>query len=215
MRFSIARFQSTLGGNAMIQQKFRDSMARMGSQAMILTSADENTVPHTLFRGVTLSSVSSLSLKPQPLLQFNLQLPSFTSEALHLREYFAIHLLKPDATSMALARTFSKGAMKHQESGEIIPTQPFKDLDDTVHYDTYSLKHSRLVVPILTNSERVFICKKKDVFKVGDHEIWVGKVKDIIEGSDIGTEITGGLLYCNRKFHKLGSGIEWTDKLGE
>ncbi|SCV04296.1 LAME_0H17326g1_1 [Lachancea meyersii CBS 8951] len=207
MRFPICRFQSTLERSAMIQQKFKDSMARMGSQAMILTSASQKTLPHSNFRGVTLSSVSSLSLKPQPLLQFNLQLPSFTSESLHSHEYFAVHLLKPDATSMSLARTFSRGATTHKDSGEIIPTQPFKELAPTVHYDTYALKQNELVVPILTNSERVFVCQKKDVFRVGDHEIWIGKVEDIIENSTLGT-ITGGLIYCNRKFHKLGGHIE-------
>ncbi|SCV00995.1 LANO_0F09626g1_1 [Lachancea nothofagi CBS 11611] len=208
MRFPIARFQSTIERSAVIQQKFKDSMARMGSQATILTSAGKKSLPHTLFRGVTLSSVSSLSLKPMPLLQFNLQLPSFTSESLHLHEYFAIHLLKPDAESMALARTFSKGAMKHHVSGEVVPTQPFRDLTDEVHYDTYPLKHSGLVVPVLTNSERVFVCQKKDVFRVGDHEIWVGKVEDIIENSALGATVSGGLLYCNRRFHKLGGHIE-------
>ncbi|CAR23284.1 KLTH0E05522p [Lachancea thermotolerans CBS 6340] len=208
MRFPIVRFQPTLGRSALVQQKFKDSMARMGGQAMILTSAGKKALPHDLFRGVTLSSVSSLSLKPQPLLQFNLQLPSFTSESLHMHEYFALHLLKPDANSITLARAFSKGAMKNHENGEVVPTQPFKELTESVHYRTYGLSNSDLAVPILINSERVFVCRKKEVFRVGDHEIWVGMVDDIIEGDDVNQDVSGGLLYCNRKFHKLGGRIE-------
>ncbi|SCU84931.1 LAFA_0D12882g1_1 [Lachancea sp. 'fantastica'] len=212
MKSSGSRFFSTLeksAAGAVIQQKFRDSMATMGSQAMILTSAGPTSMPHSSFRGVTLSSVSSLSLKPQPMLQFNLQLPSFTSEALHAHNYFAIHLLKPDSRSKALARTFSKGAMTHQDSGKVMPTQPFKDLTESVHYNTYSLKENDLVIPMLANAERVFVCQKKDVFKVGDHEVWIGNVEDIIENNTLGTgKISGGLIYCNRKFHKLGGHIE-------
>lgn len=109
---------------------------------------------------------------------------------------------------MQLARIFSKGAMKHKESGEIIPTEPFKDLTESVHYELYALNNCDLSVPVLKNSERVFVCRKKDVFRVGDHEIWVGLVDDIIENTTDSASVSGGLLYCDRRFHKLGKGIE-------
>ncbi|SCW01121.1 LAFE_0D05534g1_1 [Lachancea fermentati] len=207
MKLQFVRFSSTLSKELITQQMFKESMARMGNQAMILTSASKNLLPHSLFRGLTLSSVSSLSLKPKPLLQFNLQLPSFTSESLHQHQHFALHLLKPNAESITLARTFSRGAMKHQQSGRVIPTQPFKDLTEDEHYHTYTLAGIDLVIPILTNTERVFICQKKEVFRVGDHEIWVGQVDDIITNDTDGT-VSGGILYCNRRFHKLGKQIE-------
>lgn len=207
MKRQFFRFQSTVAKHAITQQKFRESMGCIGNQAMILTSACDKSLPHDLFRGVTLSSVTSLSLKPYPLLQFNLQLPSFTSESLHANQHFAIHLLKPDAQSVKLARIFSKGAMKHHQSGKIVPTQPFKGLAESKQYETYQLGNSDLVIPLLKNTERIFVCKKKNVFKVGDHEIWVGQVEDIVVNEQNGT-VTGGVLYCNRGFHVLGGKIE-------
>ncbi|SCV03116.1 LAMI_0H05600g1_1 [Lachancea mirantina] len=202
----LLRFQSTLTKESITQQRFKDSMARIGSQAMILTSSMNNKTSHASFRGLTLSSVSSLSLKPKPLVQFNLQVPSFTSEALHKYKHFAIHLLKPNMVSTRLARTFSKGAMVHDSSGEIVPTRPFEDLVEEKHYRTYKLSSSDLVIPILKNAERVFVCEAMEVFKVGDHEIWVGEIQDILtNGGD--QSVDGGVLYCNRKFHVLGDQI--------
>lgn len=114
---------------------YKESMSRIGSQAMILTSAisrrknlsigdtkfnadastsinDENTktgIPISDLHGLTLSSVVSLSVKPRTLIQFNLQVPSSTSSKLHQHEWFAIHLLPPNENSVRLARNFSRG----------------------------------------------------------------------------------------------------------
>lgn len=180
-------------------------MGRIANQVMILSSASSNRLPHESFRGLTLSSVTSLALKPFPMVQFNLQLPSFTSESLHENQFFAVHLLRPNSTSIELARTFSKGAVRNASDTGFTPTKPFRDLIENNHYATYTIKGTELVIPILQNSERVLICQKKDVFRVGDHEIWVGQVDDILVSE---TKATGGLLYCNRNFHILGNKIE-------
>lgn len=180
-------------------------MGRIANQAMILSSASKKDVSHKSFRGLTLSSVTSLALKPFPMIQFNLQLPSFTSESLHDNQYFAVHLLKPNSKSIELAKIFSKGAIKNEDDSTFSPTRPFEDLVEHEHYETYKLEGTNLVIPILQNSERVLICQKKDSFRVGDHEIWVGQVDDILVKN---SQVTGGLLYCSRNFHILGDKIE-------
>ncbi|QEU60948.1 hypothetical protein KDRO_D06450 [Kluyveromyces lactis] len=192
------------------QQKFRETMGRICNQAMILTTAVPIHCNSDRFRGVTLSSVTSLSLMPIPLIQFNLQLPSFTSDFLHDFNHFALHLMKPNEQSIHLARNFSKGAMKNAHNGEIVPTQPFVGLQEGVEYDTYDINGTNLRIPLLKNAERVIVCQGLKTFNVGDHEIWVGKVEDIVNRtSEEGTDdpISGGLLYCNRNFHTLGDPI--------
>lgn len=204
MKLGFVRYQSTISKHIITQEKFKQCMGKIANQAMILSAASSKEVPHSQFRGLTLSSVTSLSLKPQPLIQFNLQLPSFTSEALHETEFFAVHLLKPNGTSIKLARNFSKGAIRNEEDSTFSPTRPFEDLVEKVHYDTYKIQGTDLVIPLLKNSERVLICEKSDIFQVGDHEIWVGRVEDIVANEE---NTTGGLLYCNRNFHLLGDKI--------
>ena len=199
------RFQSTISKHIITQGKYKECMGRIANQAMILSSASSNRLPHELFRGLTLSSVTSLALKPFPMIQFNLQLPSFTSESLHENQFFAVHLLRPNPDSIELARNFSKGAVRNVTNTGFTPTKPFQDLIENEHYATYTIEGTELVIPILQNSERVLICQKKNVFRVGDHEIWVGQVDDILVNDD---KATGGLLYCNRNFHILGDKIE-------
>ena len=182
-------------------------MGRISNQAMILTTAIPIHFNHEKFRGVTLSSATSLSLKPTPLVQFNLQLPSFTSDFLHDFNHFALHLMKPNVESIHLARNFSKGAMKHVENGQVVPTQPFAGLQEGIEYETYGIEGTNLCIPILKNSERVIVCQGYKQFKVGDHEIWVGKVEDIVCRGPHDESVTGGLLYCNRNFHILGGPI--------
>ncbi|QLQ80216.1 hypothetical protein HG537_0D02170 [Torulaspora globosa] len=198
------RWQSTVVRQRITRDKFRECMSKIANQAMVLSAASKNVVPHKLFRGLTISSLTSLSLKPEPLIQFNLQLPSFTSEALHQTGFFAVHLLKPNSTSIKLAREFSKGAIINEKDQTYSPTRPFENLVENEHYVTYKIEGTDLVVPLLKNSERVLICQKKDVFQIGDHEIWVGQIEDIIVNE---AQPTGGLLYCNRKYHSLGEKI--------
>lgn len=205
MRQGFYRFQSTLSKHIVTRERFKECMGKVANQAMVLSAASKDVVPHNLFRGLTLSSVTSLSLKPHPLIQFNLQLPSFTSDALHETGYFAVHLLKPNSASIKLAREFSKGAIINEKDSTYSPTRPFEDLVENVHYNTYKIEGTDLVIPLLKNSERVLICQKRDVFQVGDHEIWVGQIEDIKVND---TKSTGGLLYCNRNFHTLGEKIE-------
>ncbi|CDO93934.1 unnamed protein product [Kluyveromyces dobzhanskii CBS 2104] len=192
------------------QQKFRETMGRISNQAMILTTAVPIHCNRDKFRGATLSSVTSLSLMPIPLVQFNLQLPSFTSDFLHDFNHFALHLMKPNEDSIHLARNFSKGAIKHAENGEVVPTQPFEGLQEGVEYDIYEINGTNLRIPLLKNAERVIVCRGLKTFNVGDHEIWVGEVEDIVNRSveqESGDQISGGLLYFNRNFHTLGDPI--------
>ncbi|QLL34297.1 hypothetical protein HG536_0G01560 [Torulaspora globosa] len=204
MRLGFFRCQSTLVRQNITREKFRECMSKIANQAMVLSAASKSVVPHKSFRGLTISSLTSLSLKPQPLIQFNLQLPSFTSEALHETGFFAVHLLKPNTTSIKLAREFSKGAIINEKDRTYSPTRPFENLVENEHYVTYKIEGTDLVLPLLKNSERVLICQKKDVFQIGDHEIWVGQIEDIIVNE---AQPTGGLLYCNRKYHSLGEKI--------
>ncbi|CCD25898.2 flavin reductase family protein NDAI_0G01220 [Naumovozyma dairenensis CBS 421] len=218
---NITRSQSTF---TTTQLRFKDIMSRISHSVMIITSAVPDTETSSSYHGLTISSMTSLSLNPYPRIQFNLQIPSFTSDALHLYKYFAIHVLKPNEYSINLAKQFSKGSsIRHSNGFE--RTRPFVGLKEHVDFEKYPLindKSEKLNIPILSGCERILICKNDHVFEVGDHEIWIGKVEDILDDSvktdaknhnnteqdtknhtkDDGTE--GSLLYYNRRFHIIG-----------
>lgn len=165
-------------------------MSSLAAPVMILTTAGE--------KGATLSSVTSLSINPHPLIQFNLMTPSTTSTSLHENGVFALHLLKPNKESGEMARLFGKNGYFDKEKNIYVPVSPFKDLNEK-DFKLLSIKDKEL--PILNNVERVLICEKEEIFNIQDHEIWIGKVLQVLE---LNHEIkTGGLLNFNRSFHKI------------
>ncbi|ODV87670.1 hypothetical protein CANARDRAFT_193088, partial [[Candida] arabinofermentans NRRL YB-2248] len=198
----------------------------ISNQAMILTAPFQGVPNPSKFHGMTLSSVCSLVVNPEPVIQFNLQIPSITSEHLHKYNYLALHIMKPSNDSVNLARTFSKGIkVSHDENGQIQHTKPFELLEKS-EWDIYDngsryplsmnsthenvfIDDINLNIPILTkNSERILICEKYKVFQIYNHEIWTCKVKDIIVNDDVSGIKTGGLLYFNRQFHTIGDALK-------
>ncbi|AGO10077.1 AaceriAAR087Cp [[Ashbya] aceris (nom. inval.)] len=209
------------------QQKFKETMSRISNQVMILTTSS--------MKGVTLGSATSLALHPRPMIQFNLQLPSFTSQELHKRRKFALHLMAPTDQSVKLARLFSKGAIRRPDR-VVMPTRPFEALTAGADFALHKVSASisgplepmvddgasdrqaddpaqvarTMELPVLASAERVLICECIRCFRVGDHEIWVGMVEEILSPANSVTNsaVTGGLMYCNRQFFKIGSPIE-------
>lgn len=194
-----------------LQTAFKSAMARVSSQAMILTAGARNS--NEPLHGMTLSSVCSLSVYPKPLLQFNLHLPSYTSASLHQNGGFlGLHVMPPSAKSVMLGRKFASGIKRDPEHFEVRPddgepfhemTTPFTDIPN--EYTMHEAK-SGLKVPVLTELEVSFICKRREVFTVDDHEIWVVLVDEILFPNK--NEPSGGLLYFDRGFHSVGKPLK-------
>ncbi|CUM56675.1 unnamed protein product [Debaryomyces fabryi] len=211
------------------RELFKSSMSRISSQAMILTAGfDATTRNKTSLHGMTLSSVCSLSTSPIPLLQFNLHLPSYTSQSLHENNgILAIHLLPPTPKAVRLGRIFASGVKRETkklnytyldtseqelEDGDVFHemTTPFNNIsnDDWKEYKFTD----KLSIPIIKEAERVFICKKRQVFEVDSHEIWAVEVLEITSPNNNyniahNEDKTGGLLYYDRSFHKIGDAL--------
>ena len=70
------------------------------------------------YRGMTLSSFTSLSMSPQPLVTFNIGFPSRTLSALTENQHCLIHVLKGNPKGRVLADAFTKGNAVHTTSLE-------------------------------------------------------------------------------------------------
>lgn len=187
--------------NSLMRTCFKQSMQKIGFPTMIITTSSYVDTLVQDFHGLAVSSITSLSVNPKPLLQFNVQVPSNSSRNLHLHDIFAVHQLKPESRSVDLIKRFSKGT-KHGG------TSPFVNLVENQHFSIYknSLYDSgKSILPILRNVERVLICKKHKIFPIADHEVWVGEIIDCVVQDNI---TTGGLLHSNGHFYKLGSTIK-------
>lgn len=213
-----------------ITSQFKSAMSRVSSQAMILTAGTRrrgNERETSKLHGMTLSSVCSVSVYPKPLLQFNIHLPSYTSTSLHDTDgVLALHLMPPTQKSVTLGRIFASGIKKETKKtnpysfsvtgkelvdGDVFHemTTPFNNID---RKEWFTYDFDELVsIPILEEAERVFVCRKHAVFSVSSHEIWVLEVVKILtprKHIEINNDTkSGGLIYFNRNFHKIGDSL--------
>lgn len=141
-------------------------------------------------RGLTVSSLSSVSVRPQPIIAFNLQIPSHTASALHNNRRFAVNFLPATTEAAELCR-----AMAGQKGRDINPFELYKHMFEEINGLT-----------VVKNAFAVLYCEKDQVFKVQDHEIWTGVVDRIERPASISTR--GPLLYQHHKFHHLGIEVE-------
>lgn len=197
---------------ATLATQFRQAMAGVAAPAMILTLALQ---PDSTLHGMTVGSFTLVLVMPTPKVSFNLHLPLYTLDELRANGYCAVHVLPPTERLAQLARQFAKGvkgtrllaklAVTPEEKRDGEPfherTTPFALLKQGEDWDFVTVDGS-LRIPILTNCERVFICKALDRMVVDSHELWVAEVVRII--GNLKHLPLGGLLYHRRNFHRVG-----------
>lgn len=148
---------------------------------------------------MTMSSFTSLTLKPKPVITFNVATPSRTLDAIEASRGFNIHILSGDSSGAAVADHFTRGN---------IGDDVFAGLEDVVLEQDKSLH----TPPLLRGKGVVHVlrCKllddepAKGLMRVRDHMIVVAEVVEMIPGVE-SNEF--GLAYADRKYRQVGSVI--------
>ncbi|KAJ9487488.1 hypothetical protein VN97_g5807 [Penicillium thymicola] len=209
-----------------ISDQVRLLMRRVPYPVAIITATDPSGPEDTTsFRGMTVSSFSTVTLTPQPVISFNVRRPSETLNALLASRRFLVHLLAPGPATATLARDFSKGnvtlAAMLKGHGEFefaaLPTENEEG-------------HPQRPLPILKRRAEataandgvdfpfVFECTlHPQKIDVHDHSVVLGTVVRAIEGSGSTSAVGQNdkfldehsperlcLAYANTKFWKMG-----------
>jgi flavin reductase (DIM6/NTAB) family NADH-FMN oxidoreductase RutF len=209
-----------------ISEQVRLLMRRVPYPVAIITATDPSGPADTSsFRGMTVSSFSTVTLTPHPVISFNVRRPSETLNALLASGRFLVHLLAPGPATAILARDFSKGnttlAAMLSGHGEF----------EFAALDAGSEGHSQRPLPILRRKGEgdvgssslnagvdfpfVFECElHPNKIEVHDHSIVLGTIVRTIEGSesvslDLDEHSPGRLCltYANTKFWKMGNEV--------
>ncbi len=133
----------------------RQVMSKFCTGITIITTKTDN-----FYHGLTVNSFTSVSLYP-PLVLFCRKEKPFAQGFLAIGEYFMINILSSHQKDLA-----SKFANPKLDS---------KMRFEKVNFSPSSKKGIPLLTGCLGNLE----CKKKEVIKMGDHSIYIGKVEDI------------------------------------
>ncbi|KAJ5769922.1 FMN-binding split barrel-like protein [Penicillium nucicola] len=205
-----------------ISDQVRLLMRRVPYPVAIITATDPSGPADTSsFRGMTVSSFSTVTLTPHPVISFNVRRPSETLNALLASGRFLVHLLAPGPATATLARDFSKGnttlAAMLSGHGEF----EFVALDAGAEGDQRPLPVLRRRGEALAFEQKsadfpfVFECElHPSKIEVHDHSIVLGTIVRTIEGSDsVASDLDEQspdrlcLTYANTKFWKMGSEV--------
>lgn len=91
------------------QTQVRTLMRLVPHPVAIITSTHPNFRAGSAFRGMTVSSFNTVTLYPEPVVSFNVKIPSETYDAIRSSQRFLVHLLASNAATANLAREFSRG----------------------------------------------------------------------------------------------------------
>lgn len=166
---------------------------RLLTHSVVVCTSIHDTTP----RAMTMSSFTSLTLAPTPLVTFNVRVPSRTLDAIAASGHFNIHVLAGDVSGAAVAAHFTRGNLGDDA---------FEQLDGV----RYQLDAQP---PVLRGGGVLFALRCRlledaaegGLVKVRDHVIVVGEVVEMIPGE--GKE-EFGLVYADRRYRTVGEVLE-------
>jgi flavin reductase (DIM6/NTAB) family NADH-FMN oxidoreductase RutF len=196
-------------------ERFRTVMRRVAHSVVVCTTIEppDGKGKEAQPRGMTMSSLTSLSMHPTPAVTFNIAAPSRTLDALQASRVFNIHVLAGTREGAAVAHRFTKGNSEQfspfAHLGSIgVQRLPPEALDG---------RGSTYEPPVLLGAGVSYVlrCKLMDdephrgLVRVRDHVIILGDVLEAtigMAGEDTaarqGENI--GLLYGNQRYRRIG-----------
>ncbi|ROT35555.1 hypothetical protein SODALDRAFT_320862 [Sodiomyces alkalinus F11] len=200
-----------------ISEKFR-SLMRLVTHSVVVCTSTEPAGPGTEGnpRGMTMSSFTSLSLQPTPLVTFNIATPSRTLSAVQKSRHFNVHILEDGVEGAKVADWFTRGNAEGQHVFQgLVAGAGSRIIGDEEGSPGCEAEMGANEAPILRGEGILYIirCKVIDdaplhgLIPVKDHVIVVGEVMEILEGRDRREwrEDDFGLLYADRKYRQLGN----------
>ncbi|CAI4212919.1 unnamed protein product [Parascedosporium putredinis] len=140
---------------------------------------------------MTMSSFTSLSLDPIPLVSFNIKRPSRTLDAIRESGTFNIHVLRADTHGVKVAEWFATSN---------ISFNPFENIQSSgcqvYPEETGAILWGEGVRTVLR-------CKVEKLMSVRDHEIVAGEVVEVVGGGEF-----EALAYAQRQYRPVGPPIQ-------
>lgn len=186
-------------------EQFRSVMRLLPNSVVVCTSTGAELVP----RGMTMSSFTSLSLHPTPLITFNIATPSRTLDAVSQSREFNIHVLSGDDEGARVADWFRRGNSTDLgvfEEGKMREGCGCEAVQGQGGRGAPLLKGRGVLYGLK--------CKLVDdephcgLVRVRDHVVLLAEVVDIVEGrgEQHGQDVFG-LTYADRQYRQLGGSI--------
>lgn len=203
---------SALEKEPAISTRLRDLMRHMPHSVVVATASTGTDDESSGFRGMTVSSFTTLTLTPIPIVTFNIRKPSQTLDAIKKTRKFLIHVLSATESGARVADVFTKGNGRNVFASPVFEVLRMRSGD------------FKSQPPLLSSPGiiKVLRCQLREdptngLLEIGDHVLVLGDVVSIIEPppSQTGEEgEDGGLCYIDREYRRVGSIIELAKEPG-
>jgi len=197
----------------LLSSHLRKIMRTMPHSVVVATStapSPDRGMPPS-YKGMTVSSFTTLTLTPSPIITFNIRKPSQTLTAISKSKQFLIHILSATESGARVADAFTKG---NRIGSDVFLNSAFAVLKRRANGINQSLDPPLLAAEGIMKALRCELLEDKGLIEVGDHVLVLGKVLGIIEPSTKheSHSCERGLCYLDRAYRKAGSVIELPEK---
>ncbi|KAH7309589.1 flavin reductase like domain-containing protein [Stachybotrys elegans] len=174
-----------------LPEQLRGVMRLLPHSVVVCTTTDGKTP-----RGMTMSSFTSLTLAPTPLVTFNIASPSRTLDGITSSGEFNIHIMGGDTAGAQLAERFTRG-----NAGSVF---------EGVEWEG----ESEGAAPVLRGEGVLYVLRCRvlgdapsgGLVRVRDHTIVVGEVVEVVAGRE--GDDAFGLAYADRRYRRIGGMIQ-------
>lgn len=195
-----------------LSSHLRQLMRTMPHSVVVATatapSPDRGTPPS--YKGMTVSSFTTLTLTPQPIITFNIRKPSSTLDAIQGSGQFLIHILAATKSGASVADAFTKG------NGTNVFRSPTFTVLKTRRGTGGGIDPPLLAAEGITKVLRCEVLNgdQQGLVDVGDHTLVLAKVVSIIEPGHVaeGGQERKGLCYFNGQYRDIGDAIDVSPK---
>jgi flavin reductase (DIM6/NTAB) family NADH-FMN oxidoreductase RutF len=176
---------------------------------------------------MTLSSFTTLTLTPSPVITFNIKRPSRTLDALYQSRHFLIHVLEASESGARVAERFTRG----NKGGNVFLGKDDFEVGGLVVQNEGMGGEGRgdVVLPRLRAEGVVSVLRceilgngnqdmeknengRSGLVSVGDHVLVLGKVHEILGAEEGNGEGKHGLCYADGRYRRIGDVIEVEEK---
>lgn len=161
-----------------LKDDYKATMRSVPSSVVVLTTRVPSAEPNIdSLRGMTLSSLSSITLEPEPIISFSIRGPSRTLDCIIAGQPFTANFLKTHPTAASIADIFSK---PHDD-----PSQPFRAILASDWVESFDDQASPAI-----KSDHVparFTCQllPGKSLDVGDHTVVFARVTQIWRATSV------------------------------
>jgi flavin reductase (DIM6/NTAB) family NADH-FMN oxidoreductase RutF len=154
------------------------------------------------FAAMTISSMTTVTLSPVPIISFNVKQPSRTLNAIQTRESFFIHLLHNSISGAQIAAAFARG---DTDAGY----QALENAGAMITLDDETFPHAPKIAAIGISGTLSCRLLPDKCVEVGDHVIVVAQVCEIefVDGDGGGVQRVG-LAYHDGAYKSIGDALD-------